>query len=36
MSIKDIQDSLTSVKNISNDLEQINDNKDNIASNLKK
>ena len=34
MSIKDIQDSLDSVKDISNDLEQINTNKNNIADNL--
>ena len=36
MSIKDIQDSLDTVKNISNDLEKINTNKSDIASNLGK
>ena len=36
MSIKDIQDSLNNVKNISNDLEQINTNKSDIADNLGK
>ena len=36
MSIKDIQDSLNNVKNISNDLKQINTNKSDIASNLGK
>ena len=32
MSIKDIQDSLDSVKNISNDIKQINDNKEEIKN----
>ena len=36
MSIKDIQDSLNTVNNITADLEKIDENKDNIASNLKK
>ena len=36
MSIKDIQDGLNNVKNISNDLKQINTNKSDIASNLGK
>ena len=36
MSIKDIQDSLNNVKNISKDLEQINTNKSDITSNLSK
>ena len=36
MSIKDIQDSLNNVKNISNDLEQIDKNKNDITDNLGK
>ena len=36
MSIKNIQDSLNTVNNITADLEKIDENKDNIASNLKK
>ena len=36
MSIKDIKDSLDTVKNISNDLEKINTHKSDIASNLEK
>ena len=36
MSIKNIQDSLNTVNNISSDLEKIDENKGNIASNLEK
>ena len=36
MSIKNIQDSLNTVNNFSADLEQIDTNKDNIASNVEK
>ena len=36
MSIKDIQDSSSTVNNILADLEKIDENKDNIASNLEK
>ena len=36
MSIKNIQDSLKIAENITNHLETIDENKDNIASNLEK
>ena len=36
ISIKDIQDSLDTVKDISNDLKQIDTNTDNISNNLEK
>ena len=36
MSIKNIQDSLNTVNNFSSDLEQIDTNKDKIASNVEK